>query len=350
MKKLFKILLISFIIVLIPVIGVAALIYATAFSNWWLKFPEPQKSQIALARIESLGSGISCRDNCFGDKLTYRQMIFSQMEKRGYDSGVGKLMIDHVTWESKDVSYRREVVSMIRDNENNKKEKDPNYVVKVPQKLMDYLNKTGGNVEVKSQILTSFPEDAGANMGFVSDLLTLIQDKTKSSQERSQAMTDLSDIMNDYNGTNEEPIVKYNHLDYEAVCDVFLIIAEAEKGKSPEDLNFRKHTLNSLNSCLQYKEFYKEEFFNRLKAIFYEEGVHPGIQNEIMTELNYFKRVDLEKYLKLMVAINSNKELNILIRRSAGRELENNNRQAEKIDLPEGPVEKLFEKLDFYTN
>ena len=98
MKKIFKILLAAGIFILIPVFLFCVFVYAVEFSDWWLKFPEPQRSQIALAKMEGLGSGIGCRDDCIGGKIAYRAMIMDQLEKRGYDSGVGELMLKQISW------------------------------------------------------------------------------------------------------------------------------------------------------------------------------------------------------------------------------------------------------------
>lgn len=350
MKKLFKILLISFIVVLAPIIAIAVFLYATAFSNWWLKFPEPQRSQIALAHLEKSGSGIICRDNCVGEKLVYRQMILSQLEKRGYDSGVGKLMLEHISWENRGADYRGELIGLIRQNEEKKKEKDQNYTIKIPQALLDYLNKNGGNADVKSQILVNFPEDAGASDVFISNLLSLAQDKSNGLEERRQAMTDLKNIMNDHDGTDENPIFKYKSLDYPAICDIFLTIAEKEKGESPKELSFRAHTLNAMNGCLWYKDFYKEEYFDRLKNIFYEDGVHPGIQRELFTEFYYFQNFNLDKYAQLMRDIVNDKSINKIVRSDASDSMKELNISHEVVNLSDEEYEQLRDTLDFYTN
>ena len=350
MKKLFKILLISFIVVLVPVVGFAVFIYATMYSGWWLKFPEPQRSQIALAKMEGLGSGIGCRDDCIGGKIAYRAMIMDQLEKRGYDSGVGELMLKQISWEDKAIDFRREMIGLIRSYEDSKREKDTNYEIKMPGALLEYLNKTDGSIDVKSQILTSFPDDAAASDAFVSDLLSSAQDESKGYEERSQAMTSLKNIMTDFDGDKENPIPKHQNIDYIAVCDILLTMAENNKGKSKGELDFRRHILNSMNGCLLYKEFYKEDFFNRLLAIFYEDGVYPGIQRELMTELGYYDRVDSKRYIETMLEINDNQNLNKIIRSDAEYELKQAGVEHRSVGMSDEEYYKLKETLDFYTN
>ncbi len=350
MKKIFKVVLISGVIVLLPLVVLSVFIYAVGFSSWWLKFPEPQRSQIALAKMEGLGSGIGCRDNCLGEKIVYRKMIMDEMEKNGYEKGVGKLMLEQIAWDSKSSDYRRELVSLIRSCEDSKKEKNQAYQITMPKALLDYLNRPDGSIEVKSQILSSFPDDAAASDTFISNLLSVAQDKSKSYEERKRAMTSLKNIMADFDGTKENPIPKHKNIDYAAVCDILLTMSEGESGKTSEALDFKRHILNSMNGCLIYKEFYKEDFFDRLKVIFYEDGVHPGIQNELMTELWYYKQVNLEKYINLMKDISSSETLNKIIRSDASYELKKMNIDHEVVDLPDDEYEKLKGTLDFYSN
>jgi hypothetical protein len=336
--------------VLVPLIAAVVFVYAVAFSDWWLKFPEPARSQLALAKMEELGSGIGCRDNCLGDKLGYRAMIKKQLEVGGYDKGVGKLMLEHVTWEEKSADYRRELIGLIRDNEDLKKERDSSYVIRMPQRLMDYLNQAKGSIEVKSQILTSFPEDAAASDAFISNLLALSRDKSKGYDERKQAMTSLENLMFRIDGTVDAPIPKHKNIDYVAICDILLTMAEKEKGGTKGELEFRAHALGAMNGCLQYKEFYKEDFFKRLLAIFYEDGVYPGIQREIITELGYYKRVDSKKFIETMLKINDDQDLNKIIRSDAEYELKQANVEHQPVGMSDEEYYQLKETLDFYTN
>jgi hypothetical protein len=342
--------LVAGIFVMIPIIFFGLFTYAVGFSDWWLKFPEPTRSQIALMKMEGLGSGIGCRDNCIGDKLGYRIMIMNQLSKNGYDSGVGELMLKHVTWENKSVDYRRELIGLIRSNEDLKKEKDQSYQIKMPVALLAYLNNVSGNTQVKSQILTSFPEDAAASDAFISNLLALSQDKSKSYEERMQAITSLKNIMTSFDGDKENPTPKHQNIDHVAICDIFLTMAEVEKGKTAEDLKFRRHILNSMNGCLLYKELYKEDFFNRLLAIFYEDGVYPGIQRELMTELGYYDRVDSKKFIETMLRISNDQSLNKITRSDAEYELKEANVEHQPVGMLDEEYYQLKSTLDFYTN
>jgi hypothetical protein len=80
-----------------------------------------------------------------------------------------------------------------------------------------------------------------------------------------------------------------------------------EKG----DMRLRYAAVNSLYACVNYKDYYSEDNFNRLQSLLFNEENHPEIQGGIVFNLSKYYIVDKEKTIAVMEKIYQDKSLHL---------------------------------------
>jgi hypothetical protein len=355
MKKIIKILVI--ILASLAILACLAwfLYYATFQSDFWMKYPEPLRTQMALTHLELTDmDNLICHEDCMFAKQAYRQIIADYLAKNGENSTVFGQVKDKILDEQENIQTRQDLVIALKMAEDEKHKSDSTYQIKAPQFLIDYLSADGGDQNLKDLIVSEFSSDPSLAQGAVSALLEKIKNTSLGIDIRIPAIENLASLVSqDVPGTENStttgpiPLLK-NVLDYPTICNIFMSVAE-EKG----DIRLRYAAINNL-PCINYKEFYSEDIFNRLQNLLFNENNHTENQVQIVQSLDSYSFINRAQTIEIIKKVYNNLNLSKFARYVAASYLINNNiagYTAPKISDSEWKQNiNTMDEVRYYTN
>jgi hypothetical protein len=111
---------------------------------------------------------VICHEDCMYAKQTYRQIIADYLAKNGENSGVAGQVKAKSLDENENAQARQDLVIVLRMAEDEKVKNNPDYKIKAPQYLIDYLSSSSGDQNLKNLIITEFNADPSLSQGAVS--------------------------------------------------------------------------------------------------------------------------------------------------------------------------------------
>lgn len=340
MKKLLKILLVSFAIVLIPVVGLAVFFYATIFSDWWIKFPEPQRSLLALERLESTNKdGDKNIHNTEQDSVC-EEIVLKELLNKGGDGVVGRRIKEDLKNEEKAIDYRRILIDIVRKSEG-EKNKNKDSCINAPVFLLDYLNSGSGNRLLKMKIIDSFSGDEKISDIHLANLLSVIQDENKSVDDKFFAISDLRNvIIAAEKGCNpNKPSDVYKNLNYDDLCGILLRLSEKRNTKDPGVNRLIKRALTCMYECTAHLNS-PNDFFSSLENVFYDKNTTSTVQFQIIKTMESIEVVRESRMDNFMLSVNKNESIVDFVRLEAMKYLKDS-------DLP---YQEVVTKDSFYND
>lgn len=246
------------------------------------------------------------------EKQAYRQIVADYILKNGPKSLVGGGVEIKFSDEKADIHMREDMVRVLKMVEDAKVKNDPNYKIKAPQYLIDYLSAPVSDINLKDLIVSDFGDDPALAEGAASALLAKIKNTSLGIDERIPAIENLADLASKkVSGTEKStttgpiPVLK-DVLNYPAICQALMSAAE-EKG----DIKLRYAAVDRMYACTDFKDYYSEDIFNRLQNLLFNEDNHPEIQGSITYNLEKYYPNDKEKTIAVMKKIYGDKNLNL---------------------------------------
>lgn len=318
MKRILKIIGIVLSVLIIFIIGMGMLYWITFNTNFWLKYPNPLKTQVAFVKLEFSSYDKLCHEDCMFERNSLRKMIADYLVK---EPPAMSAQIKDYLFDNKVIDdFKRELIMAAREGEEIKKERNNDYEIKAPDYLVEYLNTANSSQEIRRCIMANFSTKIGLNADFTDGLFEVIQDENKSADERADAMFNLRSIISEEEEGSAElengPFPKYRNIKYKEICETLISIAE-----NTNDQYLKHEAIDNLYGCYKFKQYYTPELFSRLEEIFYQENIHAGVQDEILTALYIYEDINKEKVIELMKKIYNNESINKFLRSLAARNL-----------------------------
>lgn len=227
MNRTKKIILIVAIALIVFVAGIALFLFLTFKTNFWLKYPNPFKTQVAFSRLEMSSYDSLCHEDCMMEQNMLRKMIANYLVEEPV--AMSGQVEDYITSDKVDINFKRSLLMILMDAEKIKQEKDSSYEIKAPRYLKVYLNNQNRDINLKRDIMATFEEQIGLSAGFLDALVKIIENNSKSVEERVEAINDLISIIGkeDENVSQTEGVSpKYPNIKYSYIHDVLFDIAE----------------------------------------------------------------------------------------------------------------------------
>ncbi len=256
-------------------------IYTTSF---WQKLPAGLRGQVAFTKLEVLSYEPICHENCMLEKGLYEDIVSQRLID---DPIVMESQIEdylNMSEEKVTVQMKKDLIRIVKQAEETKKQKDPDYEMQMPEYLLDYLNDPQADINVKRQIMRSFDQQLGASSWLVNGLLDTIRDKNKSIDERIPAIWDLSNIASE---AKEDGTPQYGNINYAELCQLFMDIIQDKE----EDDRVRNAALTKMYACTKFPGNYTKDMFEKIKAIFEDKDEHLGIRDAALTRLSTYDDV-----------------------------------------------------------
>lgn len=274
------------------------MVYTT---NMWTKLPRPLKAQVAFLKMEVLSYNYDCHESCMLKLSFYQDAIADYMAD---NPGALHEQISQYLNASEDrvtLLMKKYLVDMAKEVEELKKKRDPSYKMKLPEYLRDYLKDADGDMEVKSRIMARFDQQVGASSWVLDGLLSTIEDKSKSVDDRIPAIWDLSSIAYE---SKDDKTPRYENINYDRICDLFMNIAQDKE----ESGQVRYAVLSRMYACTGFPENYTREMFEKIKNIFEDEDEPLGIRDAALTELKMYEEVSASTTKEYMDKVYNNED------------------------------------------
>jgi len=250
MKRALKIIGIVLFVFIIFAIGLGILYFVTFNTNLWLKYPNPLKTQITFVKLEFSSYNEICHEDCMLEQNILRKRIADYLIKE--PTVMPEQMKDYLFDNDVINNFKIQIVIIAREGEEIKKERNDDYEIKTPDYLIEYLNSTSGNLEIKRQIMANFSEQIELSANFLDDLFNIIKDGNGDVDQRITAMNDLRNIISEEEEGNTEleggPFPKYEHIKYKEICETLISIAENVKNNS-----LKQAAINAFSVCEKFK-------------------------------------------------------------------------------------------------
>ncbi|MBD3248112.1 hypothetical protein GF382_02375 [Candidatus Falkowbacteria bacterium] len=287
-----------FALVLIVIISIS--IYLFYFTGAWKILPQPFKAQVAFSRLEILSYELVCHENCMLEAHRYKEAIADQLARDPVLEDQFEMYLNDRGQETNSF-FKKELVKIAKMAEEIKKRQDPNYEIKLPDYLLDYLNRPNVNMDAKRQIMASFDNQIGGSSWVLDGLLRTIADPAKSLDERIPAIWDLANIASE---KDEDGSPKYENIDYSQVCGILMKLATDKKA----DDMLRKAALSKMYACTVFPENYSKAMFEKIKEVFEDRDEHLGIRDAALDEIRFYNNVSSSTVISYMDKVYNDKD------------------------------------------
>ena len=192
MKKFLKI---SAIIIGSLIIIFIAIIYASFYSNLWMYYPNPFKTQTALSRLEmSTFSDPICHQDCFEKREIYKNIISDYaLKNNDVKEQIKNLILDHDVF----VDFQVQLVQVLRQIVKKEKQKNNADQAIIPPFLLSYLYDKDAKGDVQQEIMNQFSDIQ--NNKLLKSLQNIATNYNIDEEERAEAINTIGNI-----GNNED--------------------------------------------------------------------------------------------------------------------------------------------------
>ncbi|MEA3464085.1 MAG: hypothetical protein U9R14_03360 [Patescibacteria group bacterium] len=190
MKKILKI---SGIVLGSLAVIFGIVIYLSFFTNFWLHYPNPFKTQTALSLLEmSVLSDPICHETCFAERELYKDVISDYaLKNKDIKEQIKNLILDQEVF----VNFQEELIQVLRLIAEKEKQQNQTDKIIIPEFLFSYLNSADGRGSVQQEIMSEFG-DAQDNR-LLKNLYSIACDYNINEEERSEAINTIGNTGNE---------------------------------------------------------------------------------------------------------------------------------------------------------
>ena len=253
-------------------------IYLSFFTNFWLHYPNPFKTQTALSLLEmSVLSDPICHETCFAERELYKDVISDYaLKNKDIKEQIKDLILDQEVF----VNFQEELIQVLRLIAEKEKQQSKADKIIIPEFLFVYLNSKDGRGSVQREIMSRF--GGAQDSKLLKNLYSIAGDYDLGEAERSEAINTIGNV-------GDETSVE------------FLMGLVEDEGNSNA---IRYTTAWKLPALLGDKRIQvTKNLADRAVKIVFDKNIDNYIKEEILGVIYHYKKQDKDYAIKLLEKI-----------------------------------------------